>query len=151
MKIINDAAMQALGSYTGGCRLFLGLGTGVGSALITDNVILPLELGELPYKGSRSLLEYLGRSALRRSARSGGGARCPGRRELFSKPSMRTTSSSAAATRRSSRTFRQEFASGTIGVRFAVAIVLTLRLKAPSVASDGSVAFAPWSSAPALH
>lgn len=58
--------MQALGSYTGGCMLFLGLGTGVGSALISDNVIVPLELGELPYRGSRSLLDYLGRPALRR-------------------------------------------------------------------------------------
>ena len=48
MRIINDAAMQALGSYEGGRMLFLGLGTGVGSALIAQNVIVPLELGELP-------------------------------------------------------------------------------------------------------
>jgi polyphosphate glucokinase len=50
VKIINDAAMQALGSYRGGKMLFLGLGTGLGSALIVDGLIEPLELGHLPYK-----------------------------------------------------------------------------------------------------
>jgi predicted NBD/HSP70 family sugar kinase len=50
VKIVNDAAMQALGSYQGGRMLFLGLGTGLGSALIVDNVLEPLELAHLPYK-----------------------------------------------------------------------------------------------------
>jgi len=50
VKIINDAAMQALGGYKGGRMLFLGLGTGLGSAMILDGVIEPMELGHLPYK-----------------------------------------------------------------------------------------------------
>jgi len=50
VKIINDAAMQALGSYEGGKMLFLGLGTGLGSTLILDGVVQPMELGHLPYK-----------------------------------------------------------------------------------------------------
>ena len=51
-KIINDAAMQALGSYHGGSMLFLGLGTGLGSSMIVDDVIVPMELAHLPYKKS---------------------------------------------------------------------------------------------------
>src|SRR5262245_50927492 len=50
VKVINDAAMQALGSYQGGRMLFLGLGTGLGNTLIYDGVIAPMELGHLPYK-----------------------------------------------------------------------------------------------------
>jgi polyphosphate glucokinase len=50
VKVINDAAMQALGSYMGGRMLFLGLGTGLGSAFIVDGIIEPMELGHLPYK-----------------------------------------------------------------------------------------------------
>src|SRR5258706_14553290 len=50
VKVINDAAMQALGSYKGGKMLFLGLGTGLGSALIVDGIVEPMELGHLPYK-----------------------------------------------------------------------------------------------------
>jgi polyphosphate glucokinase len=50
VKIINDAAMQALGSYEGGKMLFLGLGTGLGSAMILDGIVEPMELGHLPYK-----------------------------------------------------------------------------------------------------
>jgi predicted NBD/HSP70 family sugar kinase len=50
VKVINDAAMQALGSYKTGKMLFLGLGTGLGSALIVDGNIMPMELGQLPYK-----------------------------------------------------------------------------------------------------
>ena len=50
VKIINDAAMQALGSYKGGKMLFLGLGTGFGSAFIVDGIVEPMELGHLPYK-----------------------------------------------------------------------------------------------------
>src|SRR5437764_5016278 len=49
VRVINDAAMQALGSYRGGRMLFLGLGTGLGSALVWSNYVLPLELGDLPY------------------------------------------------------------------------------------------------------
>jgi hypothetical protein len=64
VKMINDAAMQALGSYEGGRMLFLGLGTGLGSALIAGHVILPLELGRLLYDGERTLGEVLGRAGL---------------------------------------------------------------------------------------
>jgi polyphosphate glucokinase len=66
LKLINDAAMQALGSYEGGCMLFLGLGTGLGSAMIIDGVIAPLELGHLPYKKKRSFEEYVGTQGLER-------------------------------------------------------------------------------------
>jgi len=65
VRIVNDAAMQALGSYDGGRMLFLGLGTGLGSAMIAENVIVPLELGELPYR-RRRLGEVLGRDGLER-------------------------------------------------------------------------------------
>jgi predicted NBD/HSP70 family sugar kinase len=50
VKVINDAAMQALESYRGGTMLFLGFGTGLGSALVSDGVLVPIELGELSYK-----------------------------------------------------------------------------------------------------
>jgi polyphosphate glucokinase len=50
VKLINDAAMQALGSYKGGKMLFLGLGTGLGSAMVLDGIVEPMELGHLPYK-----------------------------------------------------------------------------------------------------
>src|SRR5262249_6980223 len=49
VKLINDASMQALGSYKGGKMLFLGLGTGLGSSLIVDGIVVPMELGHLPY------------------------------------------------------------------------------------------------------
>jgi hypothetical protein len=60
VRIINDASMQALGSYEGGRMLFLGLGTGLGSTLIAENVIVPLELGQLWYKEGESLGKVLG-------------------------------------------------------------------------------------------
>jgi polyphosphate glucokinase len=50
VKVVNDAAMQALGSYKGGKMLFLGLGTGLGSTMIVDGIVEPMELGYLPYK-----------------------------------------------------------------------------------------------------
>jgi len=66
VKIINDAAMQALGDHLGGCTLFLGLGTGLGSALVVDGKVLPLELAHLPYKKGRSYEEFLGTASLKR-------------------------------------------------------------------------------------
>jgi polyphosphate glucokinase len=66
VRMINDAAMQALGSYDGGRMLFLGLGTGLGSTLIAENVIVPLELGQLRYRRGRLLGEVLGRPGLKR-------------------------------------------------------------------------------------
>ena len=66
LRFINDAAMQALGGYTGGKMLFLGIGTGLGSALIADNVVVPLELAHLPYKNGRTYEEYIGLAGLER-------------------------------------------------------------------------------------
>jgi polyphosphate glucokinase len=67
VKVINDAAMQALGSYKGGRMLFLGLGTGLGTALIVDGVVAPMELAHLPYKHGRTYEEYVGKAGLERS------------------------------------------------------------------------------------
>ena len=64
VKVLNDAAMQALGSYRGGRMLFLGLGTGLGSALIVDGVLEPLELAHLPYKKGKTFEQYVGAAAL---------------------------------------------------------------------------------------
>jgi len=66
VKMINDAAMQALGGYRGGRMLFLGLGTGLGSALIVDGVLEPMELAHLPYKKGRSYEDYVGIRGLKR-------------------------------------------------------------------------------------
>jgi polyphosphate glucokinase len=66
VKIINDAAMQALGSYEGGRMLFLGLGTGLGSAMIVDKVLEPMELAHLPFKKGRTYEEYVGLAGLKR-------------------------------------------------------------------------------------
>jgi len=63
VKIVNDAAMQALGSYKGGKMLFLGLGTGLGSALVVDGIVEPMELGHLPYKKG-TYEKYVGQRGL---------------------------------------------------------------------------------------
>ncbi len=65
VKIINDAAMQALGSYTGGRMLFVGLGTGFGSALILDDVVVPLDVGQLAYSKNRVICDVLSKEALK--------------------------------------------------------------------------------------
>jgi polyphosphate glucokinase len=65
VRIVNDAAMQAMGGYKGGRMLFLGLGTGLGSTLIADGVVLPLELGHLPYKKG-TFEDYVGQRGLDR-------------------------------------------------------------------------------------
>jgi polyphosphate glucokinase len=64
VKLINDAAMQALGSYEGGRMLFLGVGTGLGSALIVENVIVSLELAHLPYRKGKTFEDYVGERGL---------------------------------------------------------------------------------------
>jgi hypothetical protein len=66
VKILNDAAMQALGSYKGGRMLFLGLGTGLGSAMIVDGVLEPMELAHLTYKNGKTYEDYLGLRGLER-------------------------------------------------------------------------------------
>jgi len=60
VRLINDAAMQALGSYRGGRMLFLGLGTGLGSALLWNKTLMPLELGDLPYRDGHIIENYVG-------------------------------------------------------------------------------------------
>jgi polyphosphate glucokinase len=65
VRMINDAAMQALGSYQGGRMLFIGLGTGMGSALVVEGIVQPLELAHLPYRKG-TFEEYVGRRGLKR-------------------------------------------------------------------------------------
>jgi polyphosphate glucokinase len=69
VKVMNDAAMQALGSYKKGRLLFLGLGTGLGSAMIADGVVEPMELAHLPYKRGKTYEDYLGIRGLKRLGR----------------------------------------------------------------------------------
>jgi polyphosphate glucokinase len=68
VKVVNDAAMQAIGSYNGGKMLFLGLGTGLGTALIVDGAVEPMELGHLPYK-KHTYETYVGRAGLERAGK----------------------------------------------------------------------------------
>jgi polyphosphate glucokinase len=65
VRIINDAAMQAIGSYRGGNMLFLGLGTGMGSAMMRSSLLIPLELAHLPYHRGKTYEEYVGVRGLR--------------------------------------------------------------------------------------
>jgi polyphosphate glucokinase len=69
VKVVNDAAMQALGSYRGGKMLFLGLGTGLGSTMIVNGIVEPMELGHLPYKKG-TYEDYVGRAGLERHGKS---------------------------------------------------------------------------------
>jgi len=66
VEVINDAAMQALGSYHGGRMLFLGLGAGLGSAMIVDGILEPMELGHLAYKNGKTYEDYVGVRGLKR-------------------------------------------------------------------------------------
>ncbi len=65
-RVLNDAAMQAIGSYEGGRMLFLGFGTGLGSAMIVDGVVAPMELAHLPYKNGRTYEEWVGERGRKR-------------------------------------------------------------------------------------
>ena len=67
VRVVNDAVMQALGAYDGGRMLFLGLGTGLGSAIVADHVVIPLELGNLRTQSGESLGDRLGRRGLESS------------------------------------------------------------------------------------
>ena len=69
VKVVNDAAMQALGSYRGGRMLFLGLGTGLGSAMVVDGIVEPMELGHLPYKKG-TYEDYVGLTGLERDGKN---------------------------------------------------------------------------------
>jgi len=66
VRLINDAAMQAIGSYQGKRMLFLGLGTGLGTTLIRDGVVIPLEIAHLPYENGRTYEEVVGDAGLKR-------------------------------------------------------------------------------------
>ena len=66
VRMINDAAMQALGSYAGRTMLFLGLGTGLGNTLVMDGVVIPLELAHLPYENGKTYEEMIGEAGLKR-------------------------------------------------------------------------------------
>ena len=66
VRMINDAAMQALGSYSGRTMLFLGLGTGLGNTLVIDGVVVPLELAHLPYANGKTYEEVIGEAGLKR-------------------------------------------------------------------------------------
>jgi predicted NBD/HSP70 family sugar kinase len=66
VAVVNDAAMQALGSYEGGRMLFLGLGTGLGTALVSEGHLLPMELAHMPYRKGKSYEEYVGEAARKR-------------------------------------------------------------------------------------
>ena len=69
VKLVNDAVMQALGSYDGGTMLYLGLGTGMGAALVADGVPVALEIAHLPYRKGRTFEDDIGRSGLDRLGR----------------------------------------------------------------------------------
>lgn len=65
-RVVNDALMQALGGYKGGKMLFLGLGTGLGTAMIVDGVLIPMELAHLPYRKEKSFEDFVGAAGLKR-------------------------------------------------------------------------------------
>jgi predicted NBD/HSP70 family sugar kinase len=69
VRVLNDAAMQALGSYKKGRLLFLGLGTGLGTTLILDGVVAPMELAHLPYKNGKTYEQYVGKAGLERTGK----------------------------------------------------------------------------------
>ena len=98
MRILNDAAMQALGSYKGGRMLFLGLGTGLGTAMIVDNVIAPMEIAHLPYRKGRTYEDYLGKAGMHRLGQTRWQAHVRQVIALFRPRSRWTMSSWAAAT-----------------------------------------------------
>jgi polyphosphate glucokinase len=66
LKMVNDAAMQALGSYEGGTMLFLGLGTGLGSTMIRNGTLIPLELAHLPYRHGKTYEDWIGEAGMKR-------------------------------------------------------------------------------------
>ena len=68
-RMLNDAAMQALGSYEGGRMLFFGLGTGLGSAMVVEGVVQPMELAHLPYKGKKTYEDFLGAAGLKKKGK----------------------------------------------------------------------------------
>ena len=120
-KVINDAAMQALGSYEGGRMLFLGLGTGLGTTLIIDGVVAPMELGHLPFRKA-TFEDYVGEAGLERVGhKRWKKARARDDRAPLALRSSPTTSCSAAATRASSASCRRTAGSATTRTRSSAA------------------------------
>ncbi len=118
-KLINDAAMQALGSYEGGRMLFLGLGTGLGSAMVLDGVLIPLELCELPYSPQRTFEDMLGREGRKRLGQKQWEAITrAASSQSWPAPSSLITSSSAAAMPGGSGAFRPAPVWETIAMPF---------------------------------
>jgi polyphosphate glucokinase len=70
VRLVNDAMMQAIGSYEGGRMLFLGLGTGLGAAMVAENVCLPMELAHLPYRKGNTFEDYVGERGLQRRGKT---------------------------------------------------------------------------------
>ena len=116
--MINDAAMQALGCYTGGRMLFLGLGTGVGSTLILDEVVIPLELGQLRYSRNQTLEDVLGKRALKTNGAARWERAVRAAVANLHRPLSPTTSSSAAGTSRNSNDCRRTRGAVRIVTRF---------------------------------
>ena len=69
VRLINDAAMQALGSYAGRTMLFLGLGTGMGNTLVVNGTVVPMEMGHLPFRNNKTYEETIGEAGLRRTGK----------------------------------------------------------------------------------
>ena len=69
VRIINDAAMQALGSYAGRTMLFLGLGTGLGNTLVINGIVVPLEMGHLPFANGKTYEDTIGEAGLKRTGK----------------------------------------------------------------------------------
>ena len=146
VKVINDAAMQALGSYQGGRMLFLGLGTGLGSGMIVDGVVEPLELAHLPYRKG-TFEDYVGERGLEATRREelgdGESPRSSRRLRPHCKP---PTSLSVGETSRSSRNYRRTLGRVTMtmhlpagsgsGTNIWVPIQVSLRTHARSVSED---------------
>ena len=78
VRIVNDAALQALGSYRDGRMLYLGLGTGLGSAMVVEGIVQPMELAHIPWRKGRTYEEYLGGVALERFGKKKMAQKCPG-------------------------------------------------------------------------
>jgi polyphosphate glucokinase len=109
-KVINDAAMQALGSYEGSRMLFLGLGTGLGSALVVEGIVEPMELADLPFRKA-TFEDYLGEAGRERLGKKKWRAAVQEAIEDLRARSSPTKSWSAAGTPRSSATCRGACAS----------------------------------------
>ena len=106
VKLINDAAMQALGSYQGGRMLFLGLGTGLGSAMIVDGVVEPMELAHLPFRKA-TFEDYVGDRGLKRLGEKRWSRRVAEVVETFAAACNPVTWLSVEATSKSSKTCRR--------------------------------------------